>query len=357
MPSNSQSHLIHANRLRQIAFLIFLVLLGCLLVKELVSFIPALLGAITFYVVMRKWMLNLTEQRKWKKSGAAALLMVGSLIIILVPIFLVIQMLTTKIEFAVEHSNVAIESLKTVVANIEARTGLTIMSPENINKATGFIANLVPNILGATLGTLVTIFFLYFILYFMLINIRAMEEWMFEYLPLKDENVDRIGKEMKNIVWSNAVGIPVIAFLQGVVAIIGYFVLGVKEPWFWFVIACFTAMLPFIGAAFSFVPVALIFFANDEIVKGFIMLVYGFGVIGTVDNIFRFMLAKKIGNIHPLITVFGVLIGIQLFGFIGLIFGPVLISFFILMVKIYNNEFSTGDEKMPEKASAADKAS
>jgi predicted PurR-regulated permease PerM len=45
------------------------------------------------------------------------------------------------------------------------------------------------------------------------------------------------------------------------------------------------------------------------------------------------------GNVHPLITVFGVIIGLNIFGFIGLIFGPILISMFILLVKIYMNEF------------------
>lgn len=70
------------------------------------------------------------------------------------------------------------------------------------------------------------------------------------------------------------------------------------------------------------------------------MLIYGFGIIGTVDNIFRFMLQKKMGDVHPLITVFGVIIGLNLFGFIGLIFGPILISMFILLVKVYMNEFT-----------------
>jgi predicted PurR-regulated permease PerM len=119
--------------------------------------------------------------------------------------------------------------------------------------------------------------------------------------------------------------------MQGVVAIIGYYFLGVQEPWFWFVITCISAMLPVIGAAFAYVPLAIIFFANNQFFQGVIMLIYGFGVIGTVDNIFRFTLMRKIANVHPLITVFGVIIGIDLFGFVGLIFGPVLISIFILL--------------------------
>jgi predicted PurR-regulated permease PerM len=71
------------------------------------------------------------------------------------------------------------------------------------------------------------------------------------------------------------------------------------------------------------------------------MIFYGFGVIGTVDNVLRFSLLKKIGNVHPLTTVFGVIIGLNLFGFIGLIFGPLLISLFMLLLKIYSTEFIT----------------
>ena len=99
-------------------------------------------------------------------------------------------------------------------------------------------------------------------------------------------------------------------------------------------------MLPIIGAAFAYVPLAIIFFAQGNNFKGIIMLIYGFGVIGIVDNVFRFWLQKKIADVHPLITVFGVLVGVSLFGFVGLIFGPLLISLFLLLIKIYNLEFT-----------------
>ena len=80
---------------------------------------------------------------------------------------------------------------------------------------------------------------------------------------------------------SNAIGIPVIAVLQGVVALIGYLIIGVNEPWFWFVVTCITAMLPVVGAALAYVPLAIIFFANGDTGKGIFMLIFGFGVIGT----------------------------------------------------------------------------
>lgn len=341
-----EEHQIHQNRIRQIFFLALLVLLGLLLAKELATFLPALLGAITLYILIRKWMFRMVEVRKWKPGMAATILMVLTLLIILIPIGLLVQMLSSKVTYAIQHSNELVESIKILVANTEQRFNIEIANTENINKLGNFIAQVVPQLLNATFGTLVTIFFTYFILYFFLVNGRKIEKWLDDSIPLKDENVNKLGSEMENIVLSNAIGIPVIAFLQGVVGLIGYFIIGVQEPWFWFVVTCITAMLPFIGAALAYVPLAIIFFANDEVGRGIFMLIFGFGVIGTVDNVFRFTLARKIGNVHPLITVFGVLIGLKLFGFVGLIFGPVLISMFILLLKIYANEFMAKKSKL-----------
>jgi len=87
-------------------------------------------------------------------------------------------------------------------------------------------------------------------------------------------------------------------------------------------------------------------FISGEIGKGIAMNVYGFGVIGLVDNLFRFLLNRRLGDIHPLITIFGVIIGVQLFGFIGLIFGPLLISMFLLLLRIYSSEFIVKKREM-----------
>jgi len=334
-------NVIHQNRIRQIFFLVIIVLLGLLLFLELYTFLPALLGAVTLYIVMRKWMFYLTIIRKWRKGWTAALLMFLSLIVILLPLGVLVNMLSSKITFAVQHSNELVASLKKIVTDLEQQFNIEIASDANINKLGNFITSSIPRLLSATFNTLGTIFFMYFILYFMLVNGRKMESDIYEHIPLKDENVNMLGKEVKNMVLSNAVGIPLIAIIQGIVAVIGYLIIGVKEPWFWFVVTCITAMLPVVGAAFAYIPLAIIFFANGDTGKGIFMLIYGFGVIGTVDNVFRFTLAKKIGNVHPLVTVFGVIIGLSVFGFIGLIFGPLLISLFLLLLRIYGSEFIT----------------
>jgi predicted PurR-regulated permease PerM len=336
-----ENQVIHQNRIRQIFFLVIISLLGILLFQQLYGFLSAFLGAITLYIVMRKAMFYLTNVKKWKKGLATFFLMFVSVIIILLPIGILINMLSTKITYAISHSNELVESLKKVVSSLEQRFSVEIVSEENIGKLGNLLAESLPKVLGATFSTLGSIIFMYFILYFMLVNGRQMEHSIYEHIPLKDENVNKLGFEVQNMVVSNAIGIPVIALLQGIVGLIGYYIIGVEQPWFWFVVTCITAMLPLVGAALAYVPLAIIFFAKEQNVQGIFMLIYGFGVIGTVDNIFRFTLAKKIGNVHPLVTIFGVIIGLNVFGFLGLIFGPLLISLFILLLKIYSSEFIT----------------
>lgn len=350
-----QTTIIHPNKVRQVLFLVLLLLLGTLLLQQLYGFLPALLGAITLYVICRKSMFQLVYKRKWKAGAAAALIMFITILIILVPIWVLVKMLTSKISYAIDHSNELVAALQKLVQDLEYRTGYEILTPDTINKLSSFVASAVPDVLGATFNTLGILFFMYFILYFMLVNGKLMENRIYTHIPMSRTNARQLGREMKTIVYSNAVGIPGVAFLQGIVAIIGYYILGVKEPWFWFVITCITAMLPVIGAAFAFVPIAIIFFANNQIWQGVAMLIYGFGVIGTVDNVFRLTLAKKIGNVHPLVTIFGVILGIKLFGFVGLIFGPLLISLFILLLKIYTNEFSLKTSEEVEAVSLREK--
>ncbi|MBO9633722.1 MAG: AI-2E family transporter [Chitinophagaceae bacterium] len=330
------------NIVRQILILLVIIFLGIVLFVQLQFFLPSFLGAYTFYVLLRKWMFLLTDKYKWKKALAAAVLMLISFLVILLPILLLVNMMSSKVAFAIEHSNEILTSIERYVNQYEARFKIELITDENIRKISAYTAEMLPKILNATFNTLFTIVMLYFVLYFMLVEGRKMESRFYDWVPLKDENVIRIRKEMNGMVFSNAVGIPLIALFQGLVALLGFILLGVNEPMFWFVIVCITAMLPVVGAALAYVPLALIFFAEGSSIKGILMLVYGFGIIGTVDNVARFWLQKKLGDVHPLITAFGVIIGIPIFGFIGLIFGPILISLFLLMIRVYSSEFNDG---------------
>jgi predicted PurR-regulated permease PerM len=329
-----------SNKLRQVFFLAILLLLAGVLFVQLQVFIPAFLGALTFYVLMRKSMFRMVYVRKWKAGASAALLMTTSFFVLLAPIWIIVKLLSPRISLAIENSGQAINKVQALVGRLEKASGFKLMSENNLQKIGGFVTTNVSAIFTATMNTLVTLAMMYFILYFMLTNGRRMERAIADFVPMGDNNLNKVGEEVNHMVISNAIAIPLIAFCQGIVGLIGYLIIGVQEPVFWFVVTCVTAMLPVVGAALAYVPLGIIFFAQGQNFKGIMMLAYGFGIIGLVDNVFRITLQKKIGDVHPLITILGVIVGLNLFGFIGLIFGPLLISLFVLLLKIYALEFN-----------------
>lgn len=334
------------NIVRQILLLLLIVLLAIILWFQLNTFLPAFLGAYTLYVMMRKYMFILQARYKWKSGLCATLLMLLSFLIIMLPILVLINMMSSKVGFAIQHSSEVLKAIQGFIERYEKTYNIEIITDANIQKATNWGAQTLPQILGATLSTLVTIIVMYFILFFMLTEGRKMESAFYEWVPIKDENIIMLRKDLNGMVLSNAIGIPLIALAQGIVGLIGYLIIGVPEPLFWFVITCIAGMLPVVGAALAYVPLSLLLFASNDPVKGTIVIIFGLAIIGSVDNIFRFWLQKKLGNVHPLITVFGVIIGVNLFGFIGLIFGPILISLFLLLIKVYSKEFSPNKSEL-----------
>lgn len=341
--------LIQNEHLKQVGFIILILLLGILLFTELSPFIPALLGAVTFYVLCRNAMFRLVEKRRWPGPLAATLIMLLSFLIILLPFGLLFNMLASKATYAVNHYTDLADGVKQLNDRLQQSSGLNLLSPERMQQLQSRLTVILPNLLGATLSSLTSIVIMYFILYFMLTCGRAMEGALYEYIPLREENVVRMGKEVHTMVIANAVVIPLIAILQGAVAGLGYWLLGVHQPAFWAVVTAFASLLPVIGAAAVYVPIGIWVVASGQTWQGVGLLLYGFLVVGTVDNIFRFVLARRIGDVHPLITIFGVIIGLNLFGFIGIVFGPLLISMFILLLKIYGNEYAVKRRGRPEE--------
>ena len=118
---------------------------------------------------------------------------------------------------------------------------------------------------------------------------------MEDVLPLRKDNLNRVQRQMNQMVISNAVGIPLIALLQGIAGLILYLILGIQEPLLWFALTAFTSILPLVGSALTYVPLSIIQFANGETTKGIIILIYGLGVIVTMDNVFRFGFRDGLG--------------------------------------------------------------
>lgn len=332
---------LNSAQLRQFSFYAILIFLGIFLFLQLSAFIPSLLGAVTLYVLLDKPFDYLVARKKWNKPLAVLFLMLASFVIILLPVTLFVNILYNKIGFAVQHSNEVTAGLQHFIGTIENNYHITIINEKNIQNISLTIAQTLPKLLGATFNSLLIIVIMYFILYFLLLYNRQIETWLYTNAPLRKENVTLLGSETRKLVFSNALGLPITAFLQGIIGAIGYYLLGVPDVPFWFIATCLSAMVPMIGSALAYLSLAVLFFAEGHTTKGILITVYGVAIMAVADNVFRIYIQRKIGNIHPLVTIFGVIVGVKLFGFIGLIFGPILISLFILLVRIYLDEFGS----------------
>ena len=329
---------------RQVFFILILVLLGGIVFMQLKNLLPAFLGAYTLYILLRKMMDKLTKLlRGWRKTSAL-IIIVTSLLIVLLPLNGLVNLLSSRIKPAMEHSNDIWGSFEKGIKKIEDQLNISILTQDNIKSLSDWGINEMQQILGFTFNSLLIVVVMYFILFFMLVERGNMEKAFYDWLPLRTRSTSLLKKNLNELVLSNAIGIPLVAIIQGLFAWVGYYFAGVQEPFIWFIATCVAAMIPVLGAALVYVPLSIVLFANNMTTQAVMLLLYGFLVIGTVDNLFRFWLQDKLGDTHPLITIFGVIICLQLFGFIGLIFGPILISLLLLLVHIYKHEFHADTE-------------
>ena len=107
----------------------------------------------------------------------------------------------------------------------------------------------------------------------------------------------------------------------------------------WGLLTCVATVIPVVGTSVIWIPLAFYMALAGRWLDAIGLVAYGVIVVAQLDNFIRFLLQKRLANIHPLITIFGVIVGLSIFGFMGIIFGPLLRSLFILFVNIFKKEY------------------
>ncbi len=327
------------NRLRQIILLLVIVLLAILLLNQLFVFLPGFLGAITLYILLRNSFNYLTIRKRWRKTGTAVLFILGSLVIIALPLYFSIRLISSELSILLNNSAELVTDARLVGQKIYELTGVQLMTDENILTFQKQAATIIPSLLNSSASILSNFAVMFFLLYFMLVNGREIEKFLDRFIPLKEENIDMLSQETRNMIRANAIGIPVLAIIQGVVATIGYWIFGVKDFALWGFLTGVFSMVPIVGSALIWAPLCIYLFAIDKTGKAIGLLLYAALLISNIDYVVRLTLLRKFMDVHPVITVFGVIVGLGLFGFWGVIFGPLLISYFVILIRIYMNEF------------------
>ena len=327
------------DRIRQVVLLGIILLIVYLIVRELYVLLPGFLGAVTFYIIGRDTYFRLVERRRWRPWLAASVLMLAFLAAIGLPLYYAVHMVTPRLYKVFSHSEELLQGVRALSDRVSAFVGVEVVSPETIRGLQSSVRDFIPTFLNSTANILANIAVMFFVLYFMFTESRSMEGRLMSYLPLSRSSIDVLARETLHSVRANAVGIPLISAIQGVTAMLGYVIFGLREWGMWGFLTGLFAFFPIVGTMVVWVPLVIYLYSQGQDGQGTGLLVYSLLVTGNVDYLARIRLMKRIGDVHPLVTVFGVIVGLSLFGFMGFIFGPLLFGYLVLLVRIYTFEF------------------
>jgi predicted PurR-regulated permease PerM len=320
-------------------FLAVILLFAVFLISSLIEFFTAFLAAIMFYVLSKPFVGWLVKKKHWKKSLAAILVIFISFFVILLPVTILVGMLYGKVSSVVANPQDILAGVKHFDASMQQKFGIQIISDKNIATAQAFAATVLSLIVNQGIGFFSTMIMMYFFLYFMIQNSGRMEAAIILFLPFQREKINMFGNELVAQTFSNAVGIPLISVIQGICGFICYLIADVHQPGFWAVITGFASVIPIVGSAIVWVPMSVYLLVTGQTWQGCFVIGWCVIIVSIVDNVTRFALAKRMADVHPIITVLGVIMGLKYFGFTGLIFGPLLISYFFILLQIYYVEY------------------
>ena len=328
---------------RNTIILVSIIVLGCFILYALSSLFSSILGAIVLFTIFRPFYLYMTEQKEWNKPLSALIIIILSLTVIVLPFISLSFMVIGKIA-EINTSNLPIQEW---IIKIDAFTGRTLNQPhfaENtLQKLGTYATDLFPSLLGSAANIILVLLVMYFLLYFMFVQSREFEAGLMRYAPFREQYAIKFAIALRNSTYSNVLGQGIIAIVQGALLANGFWLFGIPDPIFWGVIGAFISFLPVVGAPTLCIPASVILFANNETLKGILLLAYGLLFIGNIDNVLRMIINKRVANTHPLISVIGVFIGLPLFGITGLVFGPLLLSYFLLLIEIYETNRMAAD--------------
>lgn len=315
--------------------LIILIALGGFLAYSLRIIASTILSTLVLYTIFRPLYFYLTNKWRWNRPVAALGVIIISLLIIVLPFLTLSMMVIDKVSAFQQNP----QQIQQLMAQFETYIGSTFNIPHAIERITAklnvYAGELFPAVIGGAADIFLGILILYFLLYFMLTEHERFEKGLIKYAPFKEKDAIKFAEELRNTTYSNVLGQGFIAVVQGGLLSLGFVIFGIPDALFWGVIATFLSFLPIVGAPFVFIPAAIIELSSGNTTAGWGILLWGLILVINIDNVIRFILARRIANTHPIITVIGVIIGIPIFGILGLVFGPLLLSYFILTFKIY----------------------
>lgn len=326
-----------------------LLILGGLLFVQAMPFLNGTLGAITLYILLRRT--NIYLANRLSPGLAPWILTIAVAVFVVLPFSAAIWYIIELINNLDFDINVVMKRFADTIKYLESTTKLDLVSEKSIAFATAKVTAFMNSLVAGINDAAINLFTALLILFFLLAGGIRMERGIARCLPFNDRNKTIVINKVSTIVKSNAIGIPLLAMIQGTVAAVGYYICGVNNPIEFGVLTGFASMIPIVGSMLVWIPLAIVQYFEQGMLPALYISLYGIVVISQSDNVLRMIVQKRMADTHPLVTIFGVIAGLPLFGFMGLIFGPLLVAMFLLFLEMFIKQYITCEYANEEKGS------
>jgi predicted PurR-regulated permease PerM len=319
---------------RQRAALLILVL-GFGLAIALAPYASGILGAPVIVALFGP--LNTWLRRRTPPAVAAGTVIVMTILVIVIPGALVAGLVVAEAPGIAQSFG---------QGPLLARIGLLHLGPYAIgphlrdlgDQLVSWLASGTLGFIGTATRTVLNITIALFGAYFLLL--RADETWTAArpFIPFSDENVQRLRQRFRDVTNSTVIGVILVAAIQGALLGVMFAILGLPNVLFWTVVTAVLSILPVLGSALIWVPACARLVVDGRVGAALVLAVWGLLVVGGADNVIRPVVYRRWANIHPFVTLVGAFAGIRWFGLLGILVGPLALSYFFALIDMYEKD-------------------
>jgi predicted PurR-regulated permease PerM len=337
-------------------FILFLTFLSIYLLYQILSpFLSSIIWAILLAMIFYPLFQKLQRLLKKREVLSALIMTLLVLIVIVLPFSLLMASLASEVVDVYHRVEELIKTgqlqaylerikeipiLTWILARLGQYIDLSQTDPlplllKNLKQISTFIFNQTTILLKGFSTFITGFFFTLLSLYYLFKDGGHLFRRLKEIVPLPSKERDLLIQRFKDMIYATIYGGILIAIIQGLLGGLSFWVLGLPSPIFWGTAMALLSFIPIGGTALIWAPAVILLLIGGAVWKGLILLGVGVFVISMVDNILRPLFVSSKTNIHPLLLFFAVLGGIQAFGLIGLVAGPLIVTLFLTLIEIY----------------------
>lgn len=320
-------------RFTELVFYAILIVMGYLALEIVWPFLAPLAWAAILAMTLRPVYMRFLVDLSRSNSALATTVLAGVLIIT-PAVFMtavVVQQVPAAIDYVNGLSETTPQQILTLWTSLRARVPIDLppdpmtLVADGAKTAASFVLGGAGSLLANVLSTLGSLLVMLFALFFFLRDGKQFGDVIRRLLPFTESETERLIDETTELVVASVGAGLTVAFVQGVVGGIAFWILGLPAPAVWGAAIAICSLLPVVGATLVWVPVAVWLFFSGDVSRAIGMTVMCGLILGSVDNVLRPLLLAGRTSASGLVVFIGLLGGVSAFGFVGLVLGPIVL--------------------------------